>query len=162
MEEGRAKPKVILSPEQALKRAQRYCAYQERSQQEVRDKLYSWGLHRREVESLLVELISDGFLKEERFAHAFAGGKFRIKKWGRVRIEQALKGSRSVPRSSARPWPASMIASTGRPSKRSSVPASPPARTATLHPQPQSRRLRHPPGLRTGTGLVHPPRPGII
>lgn len=92
MEEGRAKPKVILSPEQALKRAQRYCAYQERSQQEVRDKLYSWGLHRREVESLLVELISDGFLKEERFAHAFAGGKFRIKKWGRVRIEQALKG----------------------------------------------------------------------
>ena len=43
-------------------------------------------------ESLLVELISDGFLREERFAHAFAGGKFRIKKWGRVRIEQALKG----------------------------------------------------------------------
>lgn len=83
---------MILSPEQGLKRAQRYCAYQERSQQEVRDKLYSWGLHRREVESLLVELIADGFLKEERFAHAFAGGKFRIKKWGRVRIEQALKG----------------------------------------------------------------------
>lgn len=83
--------KLPISPEKAVPKAQRYCAFQERSQQEVRDKLYSWGLHRNEVENILSTLISDGFLKEERFAEAFAGGKFRIKKWGRVKIKQALK-----------------------------------------------------------------------
>jgi regulatory protein len=75
----------------ALKKAQRYCAYQERSQQEVRDKIYSWGLHKREVEDIIATLIDDGFLKESRFASAFAGGKFRIKSWGKNRIRQALK-----------------------------------------------------------------------
>jgi len=84
------KPKFI-SFERAVIKAQKYCAYQERSQQEVRDKLYDWGLHRNEVEQLIADLISDSFLKEERFAQAFAQGKFRIKKWGRLKIEQALK-----------------------------------------------------------------------
>lgn len=81
----------IITPEKAGARARKYCAFQERSQQEVRDKLYSWGLHRRDVESLLAELIAEGYLREERFAAAFAGGKFRIKKWGKTKIKQALK-----------------------------------------------------------------------
>lgn len=80
-----------LSPEKALVKAQKYCAYQERSQQEVRDKLYSWGLHRKDVEHIVSELISSNFLKEERFASAFAGGKFRVKKWGRNKIKIALE-----------------------------------------------------------------------
>ncbi len=83
--------KKILDPHHALIKAQKYCVYQERSQQEVRDKLYSFGLHRKEVESLIAELITSGFLKEERFAHAFAGGKFRMKGWGRIKIKLALK-----------------------------------------------------------------------
>jgi regulatory protein len=83
--------KSPITPEKAWIKAQRYCAFQERSQQEVRDKLYAWGLHHRDVEELLSRLISDNFLKEERFAEAFAGGKFRIKKWGRNKIRQALK-----------------------------------------------------------------------
>ncbi|MBP6334036.1 MAG: RecX family transcriptional regulator [Bacteroidia bacterium] len=57
----------------------------------MRNKLYQWGLHRDEVESLISELIKDGFLKEERFAVAFTGGKFRQKKWGRIKIRQALQ-----------------------------------------------------------------------
>lgn len=80
-----------LSPEKALAKAQKYCAYQERSQQEVRDKLYSWGLHRKDVEHIISELISSNFLKEERFASAFAGGKFRVKKWGKNKIKLALE-----------------------------------------------------------------------
>jgi regulatory protein len=80
----------IVTPEQAQKKAESYCAYQERSQQEVRDKIYSWGLHRNEVENIISNLISSGFLKEERFASAFAGGKFRMKKWGRNKIRLAL------------------------------------------------------------------------
>jgi regulatory protein len=79
---------------EAKTKAWAYCAYQERSQQEVRDKLYEYGLHADEVESLIAELIGENFLNEERFAKAYAGGKFRIKKWGRYKIRQGLKQHR--------------------------------------------------------------------
>ena len=79
------------TPAQALSKAQKYCAYQERSHPEVRDKLYSFGLWKKEVEEILTQLIISGFLNEERFAKAFAGGKFRMKKWGRNKIENELK-----------------------------------------------------------------------
>lgn len=68
-----------------------YCAYQERCQQEVRTKLYSYELYRDEVEELLSWLIQENYINEERFAITFAGGKFRIKKWGKFKITQALK-----------------------------------------------------------------------
>ncbi len=68
-----------------------YCAYQERCQQEVRSKLYSYELFKEEVEELLAWLITENYLNEERFAITFAGGKFRIKKWGKFKITQALK-----------------------------------------------------------------------
>ncbi len=82
------KPKVYTQ-KQALIKAESYCAYQERCQQEVRDKLYSWGLHEVQVENVIAELIASNFINEERFAKAYAGGKFRIKKWGRVKISIA-------------------------------------------------------------------------
>lgn len=85
------KPKKKLTPQQALIRAQMACAYQERCQQEMRDKLYEWGLFSDAVENIIAQLITDNFLNEERFAKAFAGGKFRIKKWGRVKIKIGLK-----------------------------------------------------------------------
>ncbi len=68
-----------------------YCAYQERTQQEVRDKLYSLGLHRDEVEEVLSELIIENFVNEERFARTFASGKFRLKRWGKKKIVYELK-----------------------------------------------------------------------
>jgi regulatory protein len=74
-----------------LAHIQKYCAYQERSQQEVRDKLYSFGLHRREVELIISQLISENYLNEERFAIAYAGGKFRMKQWGRNKKKASLK-----------------------------------------------------------------------
>lgn len=82
------------TPQLALAKIQNWCAYQERCQQEVRDKLYSYGLKLAEVENIIAQLISDNFLNEERFARAYAGGKFRIKKWGRIKIRMALKGKR--------------------------------------------------------------------
>lgn len=85
------KPVSILDAKQAQIKAEAYCAYQERYQQEVRDKLYSWGLHKDEVESIISDLISNGFINEERYAKTFAGGKFRIKKWGKVKIRIELK-----------------------------------------------------------------------
>lgn len=72
-------------------KAGNFCAYQERTQQEVRDKLYSFGLYRDEVEDVLSELITDNYVNEERYAKSFAGGKFRLKKWGRKKIIYALK-----------------------------------------------------------------------
>ena len=85
------KPKKKLTPNQATIKAQLSCAYQERCQQEMRDKLYEWGLYSNDVENIIANLISDNFLNEERFAKAYAGGKFRIKKWGRVKIKIELK-----------------------------------------------------------------------
>src|SRR5690242_14090491 len=81
----------VVTPEQARAKIQRFCAYQERSHLEVRNKLYTFGLHRADVDEILTGLITDGFLNEERFAKAFAGGKFRMKKWGRIKITHALE-----------------------------------------------------------------------
>ena len=75
----------------------RYCAYQERAHQEVKNKLYEYGLHSSQVDEMIVELISQGFLNEERFAKAFAGGKFRLKSWGRMKIIHALEGKGVTP-----------------------------------------------------------------
>lgn len=80
-----------LSKEQALQKAKHYCAYQERSHYEVKEKLYSFGLYKQQVEELLSQLIEEGYLNEERFAIQFAGGKFRMKQWGRVKIKYELK-----------------------------------------------------------------------
>jgi regulatory protein len=80
-----------LTPQQALEKILRYCAYQERSHLEVKKKLYDYGLFRSEVDELLAHLVTEGFLNEERFARAFAGGKFRMKKWGRIKIVHELE-----------------------------------------------------------------------
>ena len=77
---------------EAKNKAARYCAYQERTQQQVREKLYSLGLHHENVELLLSSLIAEGYVNEERFAKQYAGGKFRMKKWGRLKIIQGLRG----------------------------------------------------------------------
>ena len=72
-------------------KAGNYCAYQERTHQEVRDKLYELGLYSDEVEQVLTELISENYINEERFARTFASGKFRLKHWGRRKIMYELK-----------------------------------------------------------------------
>lgn len=81
----------IFSRQQAKVKAESYCAYQERSQFEIRNKLYEWGLHQKNVEEIISELIELNFLNEERFALAYSLGKFRIKGWGKNKIRQGLK-----------------------------------------------------------------------
>jgi regulatory protein len=90
MEDGYIKRKV-LTPEQAYVKIRHYCAFQERTHQEVKTKLAGYGISWYQASELLSKLIEDGFLNEERFAKAFAGGKFRIKGWGRKKIEAELK-----------------------------------------------------------------------
>jgi len=91
MDYDQPKKKKRFEPKEAKLKAADYCAYQERSQQQVRDKLYDYGLHVDEVEDVLSDLIVEGFINEERFAKAYVGGKFRIKKWGKHKIIQGLK-----------------------------------------------------------------------
>lgn len=85
-----SKPKK-LDKRAALLKAESFCAYQERAQQEVRDKLYTWGLWPDEVEEVISDLISNNFLNEERFTQAYVSGKFNIKHWGKIKIKQGLK-----------------------------------------------------------------------
>jgi regulatory protein len=80
-----------LSKEQALQKLRHYCSYQERCHAEVKEKLYSFGLFKQVVEECISQLIEENCLNEERFAIQFAGGKFRIKQWGRQKIKHALK-----------------------------------------------------------------------
>jgi len=80
-----------LTPNQALPKIKQYCAYQERSHSEVRDKLYSFGITKIDIDEIISKLIDDNYLNEERFAIHFTGGKFRIKHWGKVKIKYQLK-----------------------------------------------------------------------
>lgn len=80
-----------IPKEKAIPKIRHYCAYQERTHQEVKEKLYGFGLRKTEVEEILAGLIEDDYLNEERFACQFTGGKFRLKKWGRVKIAYELK-----------------------------------------------------------------------
>lgn len=75
----------------ALHKLQHFCAYQERCHQEVYDKLKTMNMIPEAIDQIIVSLIQENYLNEERFAKAFVSGKFRIKKWGRQRLTLELK-----------------------------------------------------------------------
>jgi len=83
--------KKQLTVEQALQKLKHYCAYQERCHSEVKEKLYSLGVWKKDHDGIISTLIEENYLNEERFAMAYAGGKWRVKRWGRVRIKYELK-----------------------------------------------------------------------
>ena len=82
---------IRLTKEQASEKIKHYCSYQERCHKEVKEKLYSYGLWKNEVEEIIANLIEKNFLNEERFAIQFAGGKFRMKHWGQKKIQYELQ-----------------------------------------------------------------------
>ena len=86
--------KKFLTPEMAYPKIKHYCNYQERCHFEVKEKLFGMGLPKNEVETLLSRLIEENYVNEERFAIGFAGGHFRQKKWGKIKIMAALKQKR--------------------------------------------------------------------
>ncbi len=79
------------TPKEAKLKVAKYCSYQERCHQEVRDKLYGYGLTPDDVEEIIYELIQQDFLNEERYAIAYTRGKFNYKKWGKNKIRRELK-----------------------------------------------------------------------
>ena len=77
--------------EEAMQKLMHFCAYRDRSQKEVEDKLDALRMIPEAKEKIIINLMQENFLNEERFARSFARGKFRIKKWGRIKITQELK-----------------------------------------------------------------------
>ncbi len=82
---------------QVLEKLKHFCAYQERCQHEVLQKLWGYNLDEHERLNIIAQLISENYLNEERFAIAFSEGKFRIKKWGRNKIKMKLKEKKVSP-----------------------------------------------------------------
>ena len=84
-------PKNSYSVDEATKKLEGYCAYQDRCHKEVISKLKEIHMIPQAIELIVGHLIQDNFLNEERFARSFARGKFKIKKWGKNRIVNELK-----------------------------------------------------------------------
>jgi regulatory protein len=83
--------KSTLTPMMALEKLKKYCDYQDRCHQEDRNKLLELGVYGSDLEEVITSLIQEGFLNEERYAKSFVRGKFRIKRWGKIKITYELK-----------------------------------------------------------------------
>ena len=79
------------SVDEALSKLQHYCSYQERCHQEVRHKLRDMRMIPEAIDMIIVSLIDQDYLNESRYANTFVSGKFRIKKWGIVRLSLELR-----------------------------------------------------------------------
>lgn len=87
-------PRKSLTKEQALQKLKHYCGYQERCHSDVKEKLFQLGVRRSYYDEIIATLIEENYLNEERFALAFARGKFRMNQWGRVKIKAELKNKK--------------------------------------------------------------------
>jgi regulatory protein len=85
----------VNDPAVALAKARSFCAYQERCRSEVAIRIRSFGLTREQTEGVIGKLEEDGFLNDERFASMYAGSKFRILRWGKIKIKAGLR-SKSI------------------------------------------------------------------
>ncbi|GAA3600294.1 regulatory protein RecX [Flavivirga amylovorans] len=83
--------KKTYTVQEATKKLEHYCAYQERCHQEVRQKLTNMHMIPEAIDMIIVHLLEHNFLNEERFAKAFVSGKLKIKHWGRRRLTYELK-----------------------------------------------------------------------
>jgi len=86
--------KIQITPKQALARIQKICSVQEKCSFDVRRKLSDWGFENIAIEKIIIILIEDKFVDDNRFAKSFVREKFRINKWGRIKITYALKQKR--------------------------------------------------------------------
>ncbi|MCK5440654.1 MAG: RecX family transcriptional regulator [Maribacter sp.] len=83
--------KASYTIKEVTKKMESYCAYQERCHKDVTKKLREMGVIPEAIDQIVVHLIQENYLNEERFSQSFARGKFKIKRWGRIRIVNELK-----------------------------------------------------------------------
>ena len=85
------KKKKSFTVDEIKRKLENYCVYQDRCHKEVEQKMWEFHLIPEARELILLSLMKDNFLNEERFAKSYARGKFRIKSWGKQRIVRELK-----------------------------------------------------------------------
>jgi regulatory protein len=83
--------KLTYTVEEAKRKLEKYCIYQERCHKEIEQKLSEIDMIQEAKDLIIIHLIEHDFVNEERYAKSFARGKFRIKKWGKQRIIKELK-----------------------------------------------------------------------
>ncbi len=81
----------VFTVDEIKRKLEVYCVYQDRCHKEVEQKMFEYNLIPEAREIILLSLMKDNFLNEERFSKSFARGKFRIKSWGKQRIVRELK-----------------------------------------------------------------------
>jgi regulatory protein len=86
--------KKRLTKEQALQKLRFYCRYQQRCQSELKEKLFELGINKKDHHELMSELVRENCVSDERFAMAFAYGRFKMKQWGRKKIQKGLNEKR--------------------------------------------------------------------
>jgi len=77
--------------EEARQKLEYYCSYQERCHKEVGQKLKNMNMIPEAKNLIILHLLENNFLNEERFAKTYVRGKFKIKKWGKRRLTLELK-----------------------------------------------------------------------
>ncbi len=82
---------AYYSIDEVKQKMARYCAYQERSHYQVEKKLREMGMIPEAIDAIMLFLIKENFLNEERFARAYVRGKFYQNRWGKQKIIQGLK-----------------------------------------------------------------------
>ncbi|MDQ3142636.1 MAG: RecX family transcriptional regulator [Bacteroidota bacterium] len=83
--------KIYSSHQVLYSRLQKYCSYQERCQQDVEKKLRDLKASSSDANQIIIDLIQENFLKEERYARSFVRGKFKMNHWGKNKIIQNLR-----------------------------------------------------------------------
>jgi regulatory protein len=86
--------KKRLTKEQVLQKLRFYCRYQQRCQSELKEKLFVLGINKKDHDELLEELLKENCVSDEKFAVAFVSGRFKMKQWGRRKIQKGLKEKR--------------------------------------------------------------------
>ncbi len=86
--------KKRLTKEEALQKLRFYCRYQQRCQSELKEKLFELGINKKEHNELLEQLVKENCVSDEKFAVAFVSGRFKMKQWGRRKIQKGLKEKR--------------------------------------------------------------------
>ncbi len=82
--------KKTYNIKETTEKIQSFCALQDRCQWEVENKMRQWGVEEYIIENIVTDLILEKFIDEQRFSESFCRGKFRIKRWGKVKIKNEL------------------------------------------------------------------------
>ncbi len=79
-----------MTTEEFMEKTRRFCSWRERCSKEVEEKLKALGANERQIVAIAGKLKKEGFLDNQRFAHAYARGKFENNRWGKIKIKAEL------------------------------------------------------------------------